>query len=129
MSDIGDFVGRVNGFYRKSAVEQLILLAWYVEAQEGRACFDGEHMRKCFRDASIDPPDMSVYLTRLAKKKPPQLVKEKTGYRLTSAVRRDLDKRIGGDPTQAAVAKVLADLPSKLPDLAERDFLAEAFTL
>lgn len=126
MSDIGDFVGRVNGFYRKSAVEQLILLAWYVEAQEGRACFDGEHMRKCFRDASIDPPDMSVYLTRLAKKKPPQLVKEKTGYRLTSAVRRDLDKRIGGDPTQAAVAKVLADLPSKLPDLAERDFLAEA---
>lgn len=125
MSGVADFAGQINGFYRKTAVDQLVLLAWYVEAKEGRSFFDGEMLRKCFRDASIDPPDMSVYLPRLAKKKPPQLVREKTGYRLASAIRRELDARLGGDPTTAAVAKVLADLPSKIPDVSERDFLAE----
>lgn len=126
MSGVGDFVGRISGFHHKSAVDQLILLAWYLEAHEGRACFDGEMMRKCFKDVSIEPPNMSVYLPRLTKKKPPQLVREKSGFRLAGAVKREMDKRFGGDPTQAAVAKVLADLPGKLPDIAERDFLAEA---
>lgn len=37
-----------------------------------------------------------------------------------------MDARFGGDPTVAAVAKVLSDLPSKLPDLAEKEFLTEA---
>jgi hypothetical protein len=69
---------------------------------------------------------MSVYLSRLAAKKSPQLVKEKGGYRLSGVVRRTLDARLGGDPTVAAVAKALTDLPAQVPDLAEREFLAEA---
>ncbi len=102
------------------------MLAWYLEARLARTNFDGTVMRQCFKDASLDPPDMSVYLPRLASKKPPQLVKEKGGYRLAAAVRRALDMRLGEDPTVAAVAKSLSDLPAKMPDLAEREFLTEA---
>lgn len=125
MSGVHDFAGGVPGFYRKSAVEQLLALAWYVETQQQRASFDAANMRQCFREAGLDPPDMSVYLPRLASKKPPQLMKEKGAYRLAGATRRDLDKRFGGDPTVTAVARTLAELPAKLPDLAERVFLAE----
>ncbi|HEX4739328.1 MAG TPA: hypothetical protein VH331_17400 [Allosphingosinicella sp.] len=125
MSDVHDFAGSVPGFYRKTAVEQLLALAWFAEAQQQRAAFDGEYMRQCFREAGLEPPDMSVYLPRLASKKPPQLMREKGGYRLAGATRRELDKRFGGDPTVTAVAKTLADLPAKLPDLAERVFLTE----
>ena len=114
------------GFYRNTAVEQLLALAWFVEARQQRACFDGIYMRQCFKDAGVDAPDMSVYLPRLAAKKPPQLIKEKGGYRLAGAVRRTLDTRLNGDPTTAAVAKTLIDLPAKLPDIAEREFLTEA---
>lgn len=126
MSAVGDFAGAQAGFYRKSAVDQLLAFAWFAEVQQGRASFDALYMRQCFKDAGIEPPDMSVYLSRLAAKKPPQLIKEKGGYRLAGAVRRSLDSRFGGDPTTAAVAKALTDLPAKLPDLAEREFLAEA---
>jgi len=128
VSEIHDFAGSIPGFYRRTAVEQLLALAWYVEARQQRVGFDGTSMRQCFRDAGLDAPDMSIYLPRLAAKKPPQLVKERGGYRLAASVRRELDKRLGGDPTVVAVAKVLTDLPAKLPDLAERAFLTEALS-
>lgn len=41
-------------------------------------------------------------------------------------MRRALDTRLGGDPTTVAVTKALSDLPARVPDLAEREFLAEA---
>lgn len=126
MSSVADFAGSAPGFYRSTAVEQLLALAWFAEARQQRASFDGAHMRQCFKGAGVDAPDMSVYLPRLAAKKPPQLVKEKGGYRLAGAVRRALDTRLGGDPTTVAVAKTLTDLPARLPDLAEREFLTEA---
>lgn len=126
MSSIADFAGSVPGFYRNTAVEQLLALAWFAEARQQRTSFDGAHLRQCFKEAGVDAPDMSVYLPRLAAKKPPQLVKEKGGYRLAGAVRRTLDTRLGGDPTTVAVAKTLTDLPARLPDLAEREFLTEA---
>lgn len=126
MSNLTDFAGSAPGFYRSTAVEQLLALAWFVEARQQRASFDGAYMRQCFRDAGLDAPDMSVYLPRLAAKKPPQLIKEKGGYRLAGAIRRVLDTRLGGEPTAVAVAKTLTDLPARVPDLAEREFLSEA---
>lgn len=126
MSSAADFAGSVPGFYRKTAVDQLIALAWFAEARQQRASFDGAYLRDCFKAAGVEPPDMSVYLPRLASKKPPQLVREKGGYRLAGAVRRSLDARHGGEPTATAVAKTLTDLPAQMPDLAEREFLTEA---
>jgi len=69
---------------------------------------------------------MSVYLPRLAAKKPPQLIKEKAGFRLNGVTFRALDRRFGVDPTTAVVTKSLSDLPSEVPDLEEREFLLEA---
>jgi hypothetical protein len=126
VSAFQDFASSTSGFYRKTAVEQILALAWFAEARQERACFDAPFMRQCFREAGVDGPDMSVYLPRLAAKKPPQLIKEKNGYRLAGAVRRELDNKLGADPTVTAVAKSLTDLPSKIPDLAEREFLTEA---
>lgn len=126
MSSVADFAGSVPGFYRSSAVDQLLALAWFAEARQQRANFDGAYMRQCFREAGVDAPDMSVYLPRLASKKPPQLIREKGSYRLSGSVRRALDTRLGVEPTSVAVTKALTDLPAKVPDLAEREFLSEA---
>lgn len=128
MSEIHDFAGSIPGFYRKTSVEQLLALAWFAEARQERVGFDGAFLRQSFRDAGLDAPDFSVYLPRLAAKKPPQLVKERTGYRLAASMRRELDKQLGGDPTVVAVAKALTDLPARLPDLAERTYLSEALS-
>ena len=126
MSELQDFAASTEGFYRKSAVDQLLVMAWFLEARQQQACFEAAQMRRCFRDLALDSPDMSVYLPRLAAKKPPQLVKEKGGYRLSGAVRRDLDKRHGDEPTVVVISQILSGLPAKVPDLAERAFLSEA---
>lgn len=126
MSAFADFASGLPGFYRKSAVEQVLAFAWFAEVSLGRSAFDGAFMRQCFKEAAIEPPNMSMYLPRMLAKRPPQLVKEKGGYRLDRTVKRTLDARLGGNPTTVAVAKALTDLPARLPDLAEKEFLTEA---
>jgi hypothetical protein len=126
VSDILEFANSIKGFYRKSAVDQLLALAWFCEVRRQRQHFDGALLRQCFREAGAEAPDMSVYLARLSAKKPPQIIKHNAGYRLAGGIRRDLDKILDINPTTVAVVKTLAELPSQIPDLSERDFLIEA---
>lgn len=126
MDGLSGFADSVSGFYSKSAVDQLLLLGWYMEAVEGKASFNSTTMRTAFEQVGVDPPNVTQYLDRLAKKKPPQLVKAGGGYKLAGSVRRSYDTKFGGNPSVVAVSKLLSDLPSKVPSLAERDFLVEA---
>lgn len=126
MKEVSDFAGSQAGFYRKTAVDQILAFAWFADSGLSQPLFDGEFMRNCFKAAGIEPPNMSIYLPRLAAKRPPQLVKEKGGYRLAGGVKRALETRYGGDPTTATVAKALTDLPGKVPNAAEKEFLTEA---
>lgn len=125
MMSVSDFVSHTSDFYKKSAVDQLLMLTWFAEARQQKIGVDGAYLRECFRAAGIDPPDMSIYLPRLAAKRPPQLVRDKGLFRLAGNLRREFDRRLAGDAIQVAVAKSLADLPSKVPDLTERAFLSE----
>jgi hypothetical protein len=126
LDGLSGFTESVSGFYSKSAVEQLLMLGWYLEAVEGKAPFNSTTVRGAFEQVGVDPPNVTQYLDRLAKKKPPQLVRVGTGYKLAGTVRRSFDTKLGGNPSVVAVSKLLTDLPSKVPSVAERDFLVEA---
>lgn len=128
MNGLHEFTESVSGFHSKTAVEQLLLLGWFLEAIESKPCFTALDIRTAFQKAGIDPPNVSQYLDRLKNKKPPQVVKSGGGFRLAGTVRRSLDTKIGGNPSVAAVSKLLSDLPAKVPNLAERDFLNEALS-
>ena len=73
----------------------------------------------------IEAPDLSIYLPRMARKKPPQLIQTRGEYRLDNRERRRLDAKHGSHPTTVAVTTILSSLPVKVPDLAERAFLIE----
>lgn len=122
---VADFASHTRGFYNKSAVDQILLLVWFAEVEQQKSGVDGSYLRQSFRAVGIDPPDTSVYLPRLASKKPPQLVREKGLYRLAGNLRRELDRQLRGDSVEVAVTKSLSDLPLRVPDLAERAFLSE----
>lgn len=125
MSGLSEFISAHDSFYRQSGVEQILTVAWFLEARESRRSFASAHMRKCLREVGVEPPDLSVYLPRMARKSPPQLMKEGDGFRLSGKVRRELDKRYGGDPTVTRVSQILTDLPAKIPNITERAFLME----
>lgn len=121
-----EFVESVKAFHQKTKVEQVLLIAWHLHAHKGLESFAPAVLRDAFRDAGVVPPDMSVYLPRLANKKPPQLLQSRGRYRLDGSERRRLDAKYGDHPTTVAVTALLSDLPGKVPDTAERAFLVEA---
>lgn len=128
MNGLHEFTGSVSGFHSKSAVDQLLLLGWFIEAVEGKPCFTPLDIRTAFQKAGIEPPNVSQYLDRLKNKKPPQVVKSGSGFRLAGTVRRSMDSKVGGNPSIIAVSKLLSELPAKVPNVAERDFLNEALS-
>lgn len=125
MASLKEFVGENESFYKLSGMDQILVLAWYSEARANRKAFGGPHMRTCFREVGVEPPNMSLYLPRLAAKKPPQLIREGQAYRLSGLMRRKLDEKYGGELSGVIVKQALADLPAKVPDVAERTFLIE----
>lgn len=122
---VSDEIGAIAGFFQKSAVDKILILAWYSETALRKSHFDANAMRKLFLDVGVEPPDFSVYLRRLTEKRPPQLIRERGGYRLSSEVRRALSSEFGLSGTSVHVKKSLSDLPLQIPDIAEREFLAE----
>ena len=126
MSGAGEFAESISGFYKKTAVDQLLLLGWFLESVEGKSPFTVASMRSALEQANVDLPNVKQYMDRQTSKKPPQLVKAGAGYRLSASVKRSMDTKIGGNPSVVAVSKLLSDLPSKVPSTAERDFLKEA---
>lgn len=125
MSTISEFISSRGNFYKLSGVDQILAVAWFVEARENRKSFTSAQIRKQLRDLGVKSPDLSVYLPRMARKSPPQIIKEGNGFRLSGNIRCELDKKYGGDPTIARISQILTDLPAKIPDIAERTFLTE----
>jgi len=93
---------------------------------KGKTPFNSTTMRAAFEQSGVDRPNVTQYFDRLARKRPPQVVKAGGGYRFAGAVRRSYDTKIGGNPSVIAVSRLLSDLPRKVPSVAERDFLVGA---
>ncbi|TAU26486.1 hypothetical protein ELI48_10095 [Rhizobium ruizarguesonis] len=123
---LADFVQQVDGFDALSPKDKIKVFGWYLHVHKALASFDNEAIRACFKQIHLTPPDVSVYLPRMAGTKPPELLKERSRYRLARAVRSELDAKYGIHQSVIQVSKLLSDLPDRLPDIAERAFLREA---
>ena len=85
-----------------------------------RACYDRLHYAK--------PVNISQCFQNLQQKKPPELLRDKRGYRLEGLVREACDVKYGSRPHTIVVDTLLADLHGRVPGEAERLFLAEAIS-
>jgi hypothetical protein len=55
-----------------------------------------------------------------------QMLRTRDGYRLERATLKKLDSKFGARPITMQITKLLEELPGKVPDVAEREFLREA---
>ena len=124
MSNLKEFIDGIKGFHAQSGMDKILTIAWFSEARGNKQSFDTAYIRSCFRDVSSDPPNISMYLQRLAVKK--QLLVQGKAYRLSGDTRRKLDAKYGSDVTTIVVTAALADLPAKIPTVSEKIFLTEA---
>ncbi|HVT83086.1 MAG TPA: hypothetical protein VHM90_20785 [Phycisphaerae bacterium] len=122
-TSVAEFLSLVPEFDSQTPREQILLFGWYLHAHRGLDTFGNSDIRSCFREINSLPPDVTVYLPRLLGQG--ELIKVRSGYQLERATRRSFEEKYGSHPTAVAVARLLADLPEKVPNLPERAFLAE----
>ncbi|WEX85990.1 hypothetical protein PZN02_002237 [Sinorhizobium garamanticum] len=126
--EISEFVHQVDGFDGLAPKEKIKVCAWFLHVHKAMASFDNEAVRNCFKQLHLNSPDVSVYLPRMAVSKPPELLRERSRYRLARSVRSELDKKYGVHQSVIQVSRLLSDLPDKIPDMTERAFLREALS-
>lgn len=127
--EIKDFVRSIPNFAARNHPERIKAFGWFLHTHRGVAAFSAANITKCYRDADLNEPgNMARFLDSLTEKKPPELLKDSRGFRLSQAVRAKLDAELGKADVVIVVEKMLTELPGKIADEGERLFLIEAIT-
>jgi hypothetical protein len=121
-----ELVEQVKDFDALAPREKIRLFAWWLHTHDGVAVFDFDAIRSCYKQLHITPDEIAVYVPRMARYEPSDLIKERSGYKLARVVRTELDAKYGVHHSVVQVSRLLADLPGKIPDVAEKNFLVEA---
>jgi hypothetical protein len=115
----------VPGLGGKSHNDKIKIFGWWLHTHDGKAVFAGADILKCYDDLHLArPSSIGPYLEPLVKKK--ELLRSSGGYRLAAHIRDELGALYGQNPVVVQISTMLAGLPAKLPNLAERTYLDEA---
>lgn len=125
--NLSEFVRSIPNFSAKNHPERIRAFGWFLHTEEHQDRFSTADMTACYDAADLDQPaNMRRFLDSLAEKRPPELLKDSRGYRLSQPVRERLDAELGKADTVIVVEKMLTDLPGKISDEGEKLFLQEA---
>jgi hypothetical protein len=122
--ELANLIDQVNSFDRATPREKIQLFAWFLHVHKGKEIFDNADIRECFSELHIADPNVAKYLPRMVEYK--DLMKVRDGFKLGRTARAELDAKYGTQHSVVQVGRLLSDLPGKIPDLAEKYFLAEA---
>jgi hypothetical protein len=127
--DLDDLARAIPNLPRQSHAERVKAFAWHLHTHRKLDRFAVADIRACYEHLHYaKPQNLSGCLAQLQQKKPPDLLKDRRGYRLEGRIREAYDARYGTRPLTIVVETMLADLPGKVPGEAERLFLAEAIS-
>lgn len=117
----------MQSFSGFSHADKIRFFAWYIHTAELREHFCPADLRACFSKLHIAPPSsLSPFLAQMTSKRPPDLLKERAGYRLELRLREQLNSKYGRKESTVLVDSLLAKLPEKIPSIVEREYLTEA---
>jgi len=120
-----EFVGQIRSFEAMAAKDRIKLFVWWLHSYCGKDLIGTTEIRGCYAKLHLDePPALATYMSRMVSSK--DFLREKGKFKLARNARMELDKKYGVHESIVAVAKILSDLPIKVPNIAERDFINEA---
>jgi len=129
MSNLEELVRRIPEYSKWNHAEKIRFFAWFLHTHEKKERVTGTEIGRCF-DALHEerPTAISPFLAAMEKKNPKEAIRDSAGYRLVKTVREEFGGKYGHRGTTVKVERLLADLPGKIPDQAERAFLSEALS-
>jgi len=122
--ELADLVNQIDEFDKASPRHKIRLFAWFLHTHRAKETFDNAQVRGCFVELHLADPSVAKYLNRMVDYG--DLVKARGGFKLERAIRTTLDQQHGLHQSIVQVSRLLNDLVGKVPDLAEKNFLAEA---
>jgi hypothetical protein len=128
-SELEQLVESIDRFDSWGHAEKIRFFAWFIHSKKDQDRFDPAALRLCYEEIDIEKPsNINPYIATLEKKKPKDILRDGRGLYLPRHVKDDLEQRYGQRKSTVQITKLLADLPQRVPDLAERTFLDEAMT-
>lgn len=122
-----ELIDQIPDFSSWSHADKVKLFAWHLHQYANVERFAPSQITAYYDSFSLErPSNISSSLLRLSEKRPKELLKDGRGYFLEKRIRDALQDKYGERQATVQAAKVLLDLPLKIPDLAEKIFLDEA---
>jgi hypothetical protein len=120
-----DEVSRFEDFFTWSDADKIRFFGWFQHAIAGKTRFTTGDIGKCYAEFSLEKPNISQYLINMEKRQPKELLRDSGGYYLEGSFRAQCEEKYGQRETTVKIVQALLDLPGKIPDVAEREFLDE----
>jgi hypothetical protein len=120
-----ELVDQVEGFTALPPRNRIRLFSWWLHTYGNHESVSNAALRSCFDELHLPDPNVSTYTARMVEYSPPDLLKVRDGYKLTRELRQELDQKYGMHESVVRVNKLLAELPARVPDIAQRTFLDE----
>src|SRR5581483_3961836 len=126
-SQLENIIRTIPDFDGWRHAEKIRFFAWYLHSVKKQERLETGHISGCFGELHLDPPSgIHAFLAAMERAKPKQVIRDKVGYYLERRVREEFETKYGLASTTVAVRQLVLELPEKVPDLAEKDFLKEA---
>ena len=124
--NLDELINSVPGFTGFNEASKIRFFAWFLFSKRGLERFTTADIRRCYEELGMEhPSSISTYLSQMFSRKPKELLKNSKGYVLEKRIRDDLEKKYGQRPATIQIDQLLRNLPSRVPDLLEREFLDE----
>lgn len=121
-----ELVNGISGFSGWKDADKIRFFAWFVHSKKNRERFSSKDLKDCYAELGLSQPSsITPFLNAMEKRKPKEVLRNSQGYLLEKRVRDDLEKKYGQRPASIQVDALLAELPTKVPNLTERTFLNE----
>jgi hypothetical protein len=129
MDDLGDLVRRIPEYASWNHAEKIKFFAWFLHTHQNKERVTGSDVGRCY-DALHEerPTGIQPFLHQMERKSPKEAIRDAAGFRLVKNVRDEFDAKYRQRRATVAVEKLLSELPGKIPDRAESEFLNEALT-
>jgi hypothetical protein len=121
-----ELVDAIDKFSDWSFADKIRLFVWFAHAYRKLEVVTTAHVKRSFEELHLDPPaSISSFVNSMVNKNLPDLLRVGDAFKLHKRVRDEFDKRYGMREASVVVHQLLADLPTKVPNLKEREFLEE----
>lgn len=124
---LNDFVSSIPGFGKLNHADKIRIFAWFLQFHLKKDRFSVADITRCYECLNmVQPSNIGPFLLQMEQSKPKKILRDTRGRYLEHTIFESISAKYADREISIQVSKLLDELPSNVPDHAEREFLQEA---